>query len=251
MRTLTEYAPVRGDSRGEVRGVAPSLPAEGEVHLWVLPGVVDPPRRAAYAEVLSTSERTRARAFRYREDADRFVAAHGGLRHLLSSYTGLGASDLEFAPGSGKPALGTPRARAEIRFNMSHSGSVVVVAVAAGREVGVDVERIGLPIDIGEIARRCFCEAERTLLAGCAAYGMEEMFYTIWTRKEAYVKAVGGGMALDLTAVDVSSAPALIERRWHLCDVSILPEGYRGALAADGTVTRVRVFDRYGDGGQC
>lgn len=230
---------------------ATPLPAEGEVHLWLLPGEGAASYIAACAAVLSPSERTRERAFRTRGDADRFVAAHGGLRHVLASYTGYDASALPFAPGGGKPSLESRCTGADIRFNMSHSGPVVLVAVAAGREVGVDVERTGLPIDIGAIAAICFCDAERTLLSARAGTAREELFYAIWTRKEAYVKAAGGGMALDLPAIDVSSAPALIEGRWHVSDISIPPGGYRGALASDGPVSRVTMFDRSRTGTPC
>jgi len=242
MRIPTEEMTVKGGPVTSPSVGITLLPGEGEVHLWRLPGLVDAPLLAEYEPELSAGERARGRAFRSRDDKDRFVSAHGGLRRLLASYTGSRPAGLMYAPGSGKPSLRSPHSAGAIRFNMSHSGDLVLVAVAAGREVGVDIERIRTDLDVRAIAGKCFCPAELRMLDERTGAVMEDLFYSIWSRKEAYVKALGGGISLDLRAIDVSSAPSVQERRWHLLDLP-LPRGYRGALAADGPVGRISMFD--------
>jgi len=120
---------------------SPALSRE-DVHVWFCRLARHDGRRAALAALLSRDEQTRAARFAFERDRHRFILSHGLLRAILARYVGREATQIEFATGAhGKPALsGQSCAVQDIQFSLSHSGAYAVVAVAAGRAVGVDVE---------------------------------------------------------------------------------------------------------------
>ena len=221
-------------------GVLQDLPA-GEVHVWTVPVSGESGTLAHCRSVLSEEERRAADAFRRPEDMRRHVVAHGSLRFILAGYTGREPEALGFIRTEfGKPSLENG---GSVRFNIAHSGDGVLVAVARGREIGVDMEYVKHQDDLPMIAARCFSVREIGLLRSCESSRYAETFYMLWARKEAYIKARGEGMSLDLTNIDIAEAPAVLDGRWHLVDIG----SYRGcacALAADGPIDRVRVFGR-------
>ncbi len=144
-----------------------------------------------------------------------------------------------------KPALAADFAHSRLQFSVSHSGELVLVAVALGRAVGVDVERIRTDIAVGQIATRFFSAHEQDALARLAADRQHEAFFACWARKEAYIKARGDGLNLPLDSFDVEFLPGrparLVEtrhdpaeaRRWTLQELDA-GEGYQAALAVEG-----------------
>ena len=155
--------------------------------------VDDAPLRA----LLSPDEQQRAARLVFREDRRRYIVARARLRQLLGARLDAGPETLHFVYSEhGKPAL----AAGELRFNLSHCEDVAVYAFADGREVGVDVEREREVEDAEAIAERCFSPAERD---ACRALG----FLYCWTRKEAFVKALGSGLSSPLPELDVSATP--------------------------------------------
>ncbi|HKP50189.1 MAG TPA: 4'-phosphopantetheinyl transferase superfamily protein, partial [Gemmatimonadales bacterium] len=135
----------------------------------------------------------------------RFTAGRGLLRQILASYLDLTPNRVRFGyTGNGKPHL---LAHTELRFNVSHSAETLVVAVACRRQLGVDVEV--LPLDVAEagVADLVFCDSERAALEETDATGYSRMFARLWTRKEAYIKADGRGMTLQLSHIDVGTLP--------------------------------------------
>lgn len=154
------------------------------------------------------SEQEQVRAARFRDDLDRarFVAARGWLRTLLGRYLNSGASEISFAVGQdGKPEIaGGPR---WLRFNLAHSERVAVYAVARDREVGVDIERLRPDFPIDEIARHFFSSRERADLAAVPDGDRLRAAFNCWTRKEAYLKAVGTGLLRPLDEFDVTVRP--------------------------------------------
>ena len=239
-------------------GAFPAL-GRGEVHVWRTALDLDPPRVAALADSLSPDERDRAARFHFERDRVRFTVARGVLRALLGRYLDLPAPALAFDYGAhGKPALaaamgaramaGSPGA--EVRFNLSHSAGVALCAVTRGRDVGVDVEGLRADFATDEIAERFFSPAERVALRALPAAARCAAFFACWTRKEAYIKARGLGLAIPLDAFDVSLAPhepaALLATRdepgetvrWSL--QALTPGvGFAGALVAEGHGWRV------------
>jgi 4'-phosphopantetheinyl transferase len=152
---------------------------------------------------LSADEWARAARFRFARDRERFVAARGLLREILSLYLDVEARRLSFGYGTnGKPFLAEHSA---LRFNVSHSLDTVLIAVAHKRKVGVDIEHARGSISAEEIAETVFSAPERHALRRLDGEAKDVAFLRFWTRKEAYVKADGRGVSLPLEHIDVSA----------------------------------------------
>ena len=214
----------------------------GEVHVWAVPLNGD---AGKFEEVLSPAEQDRVRRFRFADHQRRFQICHGALRHILGAYTGAEARGLEFRHGPrGKPYLeGDGPA-----FNLSHSGKLALIGVAH-TELGVDVEKVRRLESLSQIAQRHFADAEYSALSALADEERELAFYRCWTRKEAYIKALGEGlsMSLDSFEVSVEAEPKFLvchdgredPAAWSMLDVSPGPE-FVGALAVRGLGVGVR-----------
>jgi 4'-phosphopantetheinyl transferase len=175
----------------------PPLPP-GHIHAWFVSL-----ERNAYGErdwsaLLSEEERHRAAQFRFDRDRDRYIAAHGLLRVILNSYLPQ-PSRLVYG-ANGKPAL----ACGSLHFNLSHADDRAVIALSATAALGVDLERVRLESDAERIAQICFSPAERKALSLLPQSLQAEAFFKCWTRKEAFVKALGDGLSYPLTAFSVS-----------------------------------------------
>lgn len=151
--------------------------------------------------LLSEDERVRAARFVRAADGTRWTHARGILRALLARYAEIEPRALRFAEGThGKPVLGAP-APADLRFNLSHSGALVLIAVARGREVGVDVELPRRAVDHVAIARRVLGEEQAERLAALAdPHERERAFLRAWVRWEAVLKCRGTGIGGAETA---------------------------------------------------
>ncbi|MEX0993606.1 MAG: 4'-phosphopantetheinyl transferase superfamily protein [Solirubrobacterales bacterium] len=165
------------------------------------------------------------------------------VRAILGTYLGKHASDVEIVNADGgKPQLAQGH---RLRFNVSHSRGLTLVAVAFDRELGVDVERIDPRRATSRIARRFFARDELADLEQLPQRERIAGFYRCWTAKEAYVKALGAGLTKSLDGFVVSgatsAAPVLAadreERdapaRWKLARPSV-PDGYAGCVASEG-----------------
>lgn len=192
-------------------------------------------------EMLSDDERARAAQFRFARDRDRFIVAHAALRSILSGYLGIAPSSVRFRTSAyGKPAIdGTPF----LRFNLSHSGDLALCAIAGEREVGVDIEQIRSDLDWEGLARRFFSAEEVAALEALDPGDRLEGFIRCWTRKEAYLKARGEGLALPLDSFSVLPAPdPSIAERWQIVDLTPAP-AYVAALAVEGSVRMMHCTD--------
>lgn len=218
----------------------PDLGDGEEVHVWFAPLDQPTDRLDALRAVLSADERQRATRFRFERDRERFVAAHGALRLVLERYMDAPARDLRFeVAATGKPSL----AGVGVRFNLSHSGDVGLVAVACQRDVGCDVERVSERPRIEQLAQRFFSQSERTALAALPEAERRRAFFECWTRKEAFIKARGEGLSrpLDSFDVTVNGSPRVLATRpdpddaarWRLIALDPAP-GYAAALCVAG-----------------
>lgn len=179
--------------------------AAGQVHVWRASLALAAGPISELERTLSSDERARADRFLRPTPRGRYVAARGLLRRILAAYAGLDPASLRFAYGPhGKPSLAPGQGAGTLRFNLSHSEDLALYAIAAGREVGVDVERIRPAFDGARIAREFFSTAEAATLAALPPAARTEAFFACWTRKEAYSKARGEGLALDPRSFDVS-----------------------------------------------
>ena len=195
-----------------------------------------------------------ARAARFLQNADRagFLLSHGLLRMLAARYLGRPAAMLAFEVGdAGKPHVaGADQGR--LGFNMSHSGDLILLAFARSGRVGIDVERWSDRLGEAEgarIAASVFSAGEQAALAQSPAEHRRAAFYSVWTRKEAYLKATGAGISRGMKHFEVSVHPEAACLRsdtslassvngWRIFDLS--PEqGYSAALASDSIAARV------------
>jgi 4'-phosphopantetheinyl transferase len=198
----------------------PAAPAvrPGVVDLWRVPLDIPSAALERRAACLSPDERDRARHFRFQVHGNRYVAGRGALRAILARYLAVQPDAVAFSYGAhGKPEL-AGQAAAELAFNVAHSGDVCLVAVGAESRVGVDVEAVDRGVEIHALARRFFSAAEADALAKLPAPMQREAFFACWTRKEAFIKAVGEGLSMPLDCFRVSLAPGEPPRLLHVDD---------------------------------
>jgi 4'-phosphopantetheinyl transferase len=158
--------------------------------------------------VLSDDERVRADRFTCDRHRRRFVVARARLRRLLGARLGERPESVELVYGAhGKPALAPRFADSDLRFNLSHCGDLAVYALASGREVGVDVEAIHEFPDADHVAARFFSPREYEGYRALDPHDRPLAFFNCWTRKEAFVKAIGAGVFHPLDSFDVTLAP--------------------------------------------
>jgi 4'-phosphopantetheinyl transferase len=165
---------------------------DGEIHVWAIDLDVDASWLSLLESTLTDDEITRADRYHYATDRSRFVAARGQLRAILGRYTGVAPSELQFSYSkNGKPSLAqAPR----VRFNLSGSDSVGMIAVREGAEVGIDVERIrGFPEALA-VARRMLTHDEFNAIGDLPEVHRVTRFFEYWARKEAVVKSRGLGV---------------------------------------------------------
>jgi 4'-phosphopantetheinyl transferase len=217
---------------------APDL--NGGIDVWRVQLDTLEPAAKSLERLLSPDEMKRADRFRFAQDRRRFVVARAVLRQLLGAYLGASPASLRFAYGpQGKPRLADAHyAQGHVTFNLSHSRELALLAVAKGCEIGVDLEAVRPLEEASAMARRIFSAAELAALAAMPEVERDMAFYRFWTRREAWVKALGTGLAeppdrLDVTTADAGDAG---EPDWRF--VRIEPgEGYVGALAVPAGIS--------------
>ncbi|HEV3468492.1 MAG TPA: 4'-phosphopantetheinyl transferase superfamily protein [Pyrinomonadaceae bacterium] len=221
-------------------------PRPGEVHVWRAFLDQKLPHLPRLFGLLSADERERAGRFRSETDRQRFVVRRAALRIILGRCQGFEPRRLRFEYGPhGKPSLAEEFGGDALGFSVSHSRGAAVYAVARGRRVGVDVERVRPLPDAGQVARRFFSPGEAAALGAVAPDERLEAFYNCWTRKEAFVKACGEGLSRPLDTFDVTLAPREAARLlsvegdarnaapWSMRSLTPAP-GYRAALVVEG-----------------
>jgi 4'-phosphopantetheinyl transferase len=188
----------------EAMASRPAISSDREsVQVWLIRLVATEAELAQCRDLLSPAEHARARRFRRSEDCDRYTLAHGLLRELLSRYCAARPADLQLgtAPG-GKPLLlrdgGPP-----IAFNLSHSAERMLLAIAEGREVGVDIESVERRVDPLKLARRYFHPCELEDIERAPEREQVTRFFEYWVAKEATLKGAGHGLRFALDALRV------------------------------------------------
>ena len=168
------------------------------LHLWLLSAHMNAAERGIYQRVLSRDERARSDQYVFEIDRARSITARGGLRWLLSSYTGVPPDALIFQEGDyGKPLVRGTSIHHE--FNVSHSGDYILIGITTGAQCGVDIEGSRAGISEQSIGESFFCPREIQWLRQT-----EKGFFRLWTIKEAILKAVGRGLSIRLSDVDVT-----------------------------------------------
>jgi|SRR5271165_223003 len=216
-----------------------------EIHVWRQNLDLPLSQVEAFASLLSNDEQIRARRFRFDIGRTEFVVSRGTLRVLLGAYQGVPADRLQFAYSEfGRPRLARNLGSDAIEFNISHSAGVTLLAFSRHHRIGIDVEKVGREFNAVEIAENFFSQSERARLRHLPTELQHEAFFRCWTRKEAFIKALGEGLSHPLDAFDVSLAPgepaALLATRpdareaarWTLREI-VVPYGYVATLAVE------------------
>jgi 4'-phosphopantetheinyl transferase len=218
--------------------IAPSSPSltTGVVDVWAFDSEPTIDDLAQCGATLSPDERVRASRFRLDRDRSRFIRIRGALRTLLGGYLGVGPADLVFEYGAhGKPALAGGY-RDALKFNVSHSNGLALMAISPDVEVGLDVEGVRPMPDAEDIAARFFSAREAEELQALPAVFRTAAFFSCWTRKEAYLKAVGRGLA---GLADLKDGEE--RQQWSLHQLPPLA-GYAAALVTRGHPRRVQFW---------
>ncbi|HTO67273.1 MAG TPA: 4'-phosphopantetheinyl transferase superfamily protein [Bradyrhizobium sp.] len=239
-------------SQDHAAGVGIVTLAEAEVVLWQCDlAFLERTVLERNAGLLDTIEATRHSAHTRQQDRDRFLTGKALTRLVLASCLNSEPGNLLFGAGPyGRPYL-AGKAAGDLRFNLSHSGDLVVLVVARDMEIGVDVERIDGDVDLDGIASMVFTAAERTAMAALPVSARSRYFFRLWTLKEALSKALGVGLATDFLSFTVrprydgSAAllppPGEVERDWLLANFTT-KEGYIGAIAVRHRQAPVRII---------
>ena len=220
-----------------------------EIHVWTVPLDVPPSELARLAEVLSDSERERAGRYLYAPAREQFTVTRARLRLLLGRYLDLDPRLVAFgSSNTGKPTL----SGAALSFNVSHTHGMALIALAVGREL--DVEHVRSQPTHLDMATRFFTPGEARCLHALPAGLSERAFFHVWTRKEAFLKAIGLGLSHGLERFEVSVPPdepcrllhidgdAAVAAGWTLMNLEPAA-GYVGALAVEGRGYRVTISE--------
>ncbi|MDX1661048.1 MAG: 4'-phosphopantetheinyl transferase superfamily protein [Gemmatimonadota bacterium] len=219
-----------------------------EIHVWRirLKAAWDPERSE---EALSDGEKRRAERFRFELHRRRWSAAQTSLRSILATYLDRAAGDIDFDRGPhGKPYLAAEVEGRDLRFNLTHSADLALLAVTRGREVGIDLERMRRDRPVADLARRWFAPEEAEAVLAMPSGERSSGFFACWTRKEAVIKAEGLTVPAALKRFTVPVGPideAIVaegpERTWSLASLPAAT-GFAAAIAYEGPAARTRGF---------
>jgi 4'-phosphopantetheinyl transferase len=228
--------------------------ASDDVSIWRVPAGQPERELARFAGLLSADEAARVARFQFEEDRRRAIASRGALRVLLGRELNESPGRIQLAYGAqGKPELTAEFAAVDLRFNVSHSHEEILIALAHGRAVGVDIEHVRTGIHDEEISSRYFTAAECAALRSLAPSRRPDGFFAYWTCKEALIKAKGGGLSIPLdtfeVAVDFESenvparilSPADSREKWSIRRLPA-PQGYAAAIAGAGDDWDIRCW---------
>ena len=220
-----------------------------EIHVWSQPLTRTQGEIAPFRRLLSPDELERAARFRFEHNRAEYIISRGTLRFLLGLYLSVAGEDLRFDYSAyGRPSLHGESPRQTLDFNVSHSGEIVLLAFARGRRIGVDVEEIRRDFTTNEIAERFFSTTECDSLRMLPVEQRHEAFFRCWTRKEAFIKALGEGLSHPLNQFDVSLTPdspavflatrpdAQEVKRWKLWSLQV-PGDYSATLAFEAEIS--------------
>lgn len=227
----------------------------GVVYVWE--GHLDVPDRitASARALLSRDERARADRFVYDRHRRRYTVAQAHLRRVLAELAGTRPDRIGFHFGRhGKPFLpGGPS------FNQSHSEDRIMIAVAAGGRLGVDIEQIRRVKHMLALADKNFAADESASLRAAPAHERRELFFRLWTRKEAFLKALGVGLTHSLKSFSVDPSPQATQgllavgdlpenpAKWHLAGIPC-DDGAEAALAVDRAGIEVEALRYHPEG---
>lgn len=221
----------------------------GEVHVWRIRLDIADDSWRALASLLTNDERIKAERFHFEKHRRRHIVGRAALRTLLGQYLDRSPQLIEFSYNShGKPRLA--RSDSGIRFNLSHTEEIMLVAFALDSEVGIDIESLMRDVDCMDVGQRWFSGLEGQALRALPEDARRDAFFRIWSRKEAYIKARGDGISHPLHRFSVSMdkhEPRLIEHqddtseksRWRFIDIDV-GEKYQATVVVKSSHWKLR-----------
>src|SRR6202049_2170412 len=234
--------------RSRASATQPSLDGS-QIQVWAVQLEASEHRFSQCVSWLSSDETARAARFHFEEHRRAFILGRGVLRTLLGGLLEMPPGQIQFSYGpKGKPALQDPiHAR---RFNTSNCGNLAVYAFTQGCDIGVDVEQVRPIPEMDQIAARFFAPDETSELMALPEPDRPQAFFNCWTRKEAYIKAVGDGLSVPLDSFRVTLGPGVpaemlclggsIEaaKTWTMRHFDPAP-GFVGAIAYPGCAREI------------
>jgi len=216
-------------------------------HLKQLSGDID-----NFYSILSVDERERADKLKVEDKKQQYIITRGTLRQRLGLLTNIEPEDFVFDYlEHGKPVLINDDRFANITFNVSHSHDLALIAIAQKQNIGIDIEKINRESNHQALMTRFFSEAEQTEFQNIPEPNEAEAFCACWTRKEAFIKAVGAGVSYGLDKFDVAVDPENktpevnlhkpSEQRWSAINLPINDE-YMACLVSDRDSLNVRYW---------
>ena len=232
----------------------PTIPI-GRVDVWRV-RLDAPPMAGSEGNVLSPDEIARASRFHFEKDRIHFTRCRSALRGLLAGYLAIPAAEIRFEYlASAKPQLAAEQNPRALQFNVSHSAGMALIAVGSEHRLGVDIEKIRSDVDTALLAERFFSLRERAGLQALPEHLRVPGFFACWTRKEAFLKAIGDGLSFPLADFSVTTHPDLdpeleeisgnteAGKQWFLADLSVF-DGYRATVAVEGAFFRLETYSR-------
>lgn len=209
------------------------------IDLWVISLPLDDAQNSKLNSYLNPDELIKVQSFKFKYLQDIAIASRGGLRVILSQYLITNPESIDIRTTAfGKPYLYD----SNLRFNVSHSGNYVLIAMSYGNNLGIDIEKMHGDFDYKDIASNYFTNNEIAVIESENTQDLYA-FYRAWTRKEACLKAVGKGLTIDLKDIEVtcsSNEPAKVlnfvnhNKNWQLFEISINPE-YMASVAVQAS----------------
>ena len=222
------------------------------VHVWMVDVPSNKVNEAAFFSLLSEDEKERANKFRFEKDRLTYITAKATLRKLIAQYLNGKPNEITFQYNKqGKPSIVS---EIGLKFNVSHSGEKVLIGFALNHEIGVDIEYNKRKVKLEEVAKRFFSQTEYEKMIQIPESLWRNAFFNCWTRKEAFIKAKGGGLSIPLSQFEVTlqpnEKPELQIIRWNQEDVPNwdlqafnCTEDYTGAVIVHHTALNYKYFE--------
>jgi len=221
------------------------------VYLWLINIDNEIENMDHLRQLLSIEEMDRANRFVFEKDKQRYIVTHSILRLIISKIISLEPLSIRFTVKKrDKPCLNHPEHQ-DIHFNLSHSGKYIIIALALKTELGIDIEFINPVLDRDQMVLS-FCSKQEIDTYHQLPVDLKiKAFYTCWSRKEAFIKAIGEGLYFPLNdfsaSIDSRTKPELtfhgkvpFHQNWTILDIPLDDKDYVSALVFEGSGYQVQ-----------
>ena len=207
---------------------------ENQIQIYCIEFNVLKPYLQQMTNLLFPVELIRADQFVFTRDRERFILARGFLRLLLGKFLARSGAQIELAyTPHGKPYINNEYYSGDLQFNISHAGDLLMIAIQKGHTVGIDVEFMRPSTDVLSLAKNYFSPLEFQTMQKLSTHGQIELFFQLWTRKEAVLKNSGKGLSYSLADAEVL-ANNMVVTDMGIYFVASLPmeDNYQAAISS-------------------